>query len=52
MYSVNFNDTDLAPDRCHLGQKYYYYITSILSIYGAGVEPSPLLLRPFIGLLH
>jgi hypothetical protein len=24
----------------------------VLYIYGAGVEPSPLLLRPFIGLLH
>jgi hypothetical protein len=30
----------------------YVYLFIILFIYGIGVEPSPLLLQPFIGLLY
>jgi hypothetical protein len=37
---------------CSLGVKFGALSSFVLFIYWAGVEPSPLLLRPHIGLLH
>jgi hypothetical protein len=36
----------------HMLSALYYILHVLLFIYGLGVEPSPLLLRPFIGLLN